>query len=119
MKKRIIAAFAAVVMLCAVPFAGCGGRSIGDTEQSLEVYVWDAGYGSQWMWDMLDAFAEQDWVQEKYPELEYDVTANDLNNFAPDRINSGTTTIDLFNGANIGTLWETGNLLDITEVLSI
>ena len=117
MKKRIIAAFAAVVMLCAVPFAGCGGRSIGDTEQSLEVYVWDAGYGSQWMWDMLDAFAEQDWVQEKYPELEYDVTANDLNNFASDRINSGTTTIDLFNGANIGTLWETGNLLDITETV--
>ena len=27
MKKRIIAALAAVVMLCAVPFAGCGGRS--------------------------------------------------------------------------------------------
>ena len=87
MKKRIIATFAATVMLCAVPLAGCGeeGRSIGDTEQSLEVYVWDAGYGSQWMWDMLDAFAEQDWVQEKYPELEYDVTGHDLNNFAADR----------------------------------
>ena len=115
MKKRIIAAFAAVVMLCAVPFAGCGGRSIGDTEQSLEVYVWDAGYGTQWMWDMLDAFAEQDWVQEKYPELEYDVTANDLNNFAADRINSRTTTIDVFVGTGIGSLWESGNLLDITE----
>ena len=115
MKKRIIAAFAAVVMLCAVPFAGCGGRSIGDTEQSLEVYVWDAGYGSQWMWDMLDAFAEQDWVQEKYPELEYDVTTNDLNNFAADRINSRTTTIDVFVGTGIGSLWESGNLLDIAE----
>lgn len=115
-KKVCALMLAGVIAVPVFATAGCSGSNIGDTEQSLEVYVWEAGYGSQWMWEMLEDFSKQDWVKEKYPELEYDVVSNDQQTYATDRINAGrANTIDLFVSAGVSALWESGNLLDLTE----
>lgn len=119
-KKKVLAIVTAMLIAVATMMAavGCGGSRIGNTEQSLEVYVWRAGYGSQYMWDLLKDFSEQDWVKEKYPDLEYDVIDNTQQTFAADRIGAGpSNTIDLFMSAGTNGLWESGNLLDLTEMV--
>lgn len=40
-----------------------------DTDQTLEVFCAKLGYGSTWCEAELNAFKEQAWVKEKYPEL--------------------------------------------------
>ena len=40
-----------------------------DTEDTLEIYVQDLGFGTQWLRDEIELFKEQDWVKEKYPNL--------------------------------------------------
>ncbi len=75
-----------------------------DSEQTLEIFLWEAGYGTQWLYDMSDAFKAQDWVQEKYPNLEIVVNPNSDNSTATTLIDAGEkggNTVDLFFGANL------------------
>lgn len=46
------------------------GKNTPDTEQTLEVFCWKGGYGAEWCDKLLDEFEKQDWVKEKYPELQ-------------------------------------------------
>lgn len=65
-------------LLSAVLLTGCKGgeeaRTDGDgekagAENTLEIYIQDLGYGTQWLRDEIALFQEQDWVKEKYPDL--------------------------------------------------
>lgn len=85
--------------------ASCkGGKNdTPDNDQTLEVFVTNAGYGTQWLVDMLNAFKEEDWVKEKYPELEIPGLENGLKDYMDsvtipaDKITSGlgANTADL------------------------
>ena len=71
MKKlsKIITLTIALIMSASTFSAvGCG-KKVPDTDQTLQVYCYDAGYGTAWCTALLDLFKEQDWVKEKYPEL--------------------------------------------------
>ena len=75
-----------------------------DGEQVLEIFLWDAGYGTQWLSDMSEAFKQEDWVKEKYPELEIVIDADSDSKKATTYIDAGEkggNTVDLFFSSNL------------------
>ncbi len=51
-------------------FVGCGEDMRNrEADQTLEVFIADRGYGTDGVTAALHAFAEQDWVKEKYPNI--------------------------------------------------
>lgn len=120
MKKRIMT----LLLTGAVAvsgLAGCSGKngSTGkeDNDQHLEVYCWQAGYGTEWLEAMLKDFGEQDWVKKKYPDFSYSTVINDDNTYGGTRVtNPDSNTIDLLFTQNME--WYYGNddyLLDLTD----
>ncbi len=82
MKKttRIISAIMATA--CALSgFAACGGLGGGSStsenkkpagttpDQTLEIFITNAGYGMEWLNESIDAFKQEEWVKTKYPNL--------------------------------------------------
>ena len=54
-------------------FASCGGNGgggnkVSDTDETLQIYVWQGGYGTDWADSLIDSFQKQEWVKEKYPK---------------------------------------------------
>lgn len=96
MKKLLSCMLALCCAATPVALTGCGGK-VPDAEETLEVYVLDAGYGSDWCKDLLDLFSEQDWVKEKYPNLQIVFTHNNVRSFGSSRLEAGSrsNTIDL------------------------
>lgn len=67
--KRLIAVLTSLVVLGATATSfGCGEK-VPDTDETLEIFVTNAGYGIDWLKSMVEAFKEEDWVKEKYPNL--------------------------------------------------
>lgn len=79
--------------------AACGPKAMPNDEQTLEIYVLNAGYGKDWCDALVEAFKEQDWVKEKYPNLNIPtVQYNDVTGFGGSKLSAGpkANTIDLF-----------------------
>lgn len=97
MKKFVGLLLALCLSVSTVALTGCKPK-VSDTEQTLEVFVLDAGYGSQWCRDLLDLFKEQDWVKEKYPDLQIVFSHNDVTSYGASKLEAGarSNTIDLF-----------------------
>lgn len=66
-KISVIALALTLSMSC---FVGCGQPPIREADQKLEVFIANRGYGIAGVTAALNAFAEQDWVKAKYPNLE-------------------------------------------------
>ena len=102
MKKTvsIVALFLSVVT--AFGFSACR-NSVPDTDQFLEVYVLDVGYGYEMIEDMLEAFSETEYVKSTYPEFDYHVNHNSEWDFAKDRIEGGpnVNSADLLMSTNL------------------
>lgn len=84
---------------------GVYGTNLGmNTDQTLEVLCWDAGYRTQWCSDLLKAFMQEEWVQEKYPNLVIDFTADGNGTTITTKIDAGerANTVDLFFTGGIG-----------------
>ncbi len=101
MKKLKKLACVLVALTCAITgsglMTGCK-KPVPNTAETLEVFAVKAGYGVAWMEAALDAFAEQDWVKEKYPNLIIPaVGTTTIASTAPDRITAGpkANTADL------------------------
>lgn len=97
MKKRgskLIATLMCLPLaLCAL--AGCGNKVSNDA-QTLEIYVASYGYGYQWLDAIIELFKEEQWVKEKYPNLNIPRPKNNSErSYAVDQVKSGNTTIDL------------------------
>lgn len=113
--KRSVAVLLIAVML--LPLCACGKKQEISGAQALEVYVWDAGYGTDWLSKNLDNFQQQDWVKEKYPNLQVKLIANDQQSYAEGRITSGSAnSIDLFFAPSLSGTFET-YCLELSEVL--
>lgn len=105
-KKNLQRVFALTLATAATAsvfgMAGCGGKKA-DTDQTLEVFVWEAGYGTQWCQDLLAAFEKEAWVQEKYPNLQIEFSKDRNKNTYTTLIDSGErgNTVDLFMTASL------------------
>ena len=77
--------------------AACGKNAAPENENTLEMWCWDGGWGTDWFYAMGKAFQEQDWVKEKYPNLvvvmDSDVGISAINSKL--QAGEGTNTIDL------------------------
>ena len=113
------------LMLClatiatSVSVVACSGGNVTDTPETLQIYAWEAGYGTQWCKDLVEKFKEQDWVKEKYPNLNIpEVYVNDQETFASDQLDGGESvnSYDLLFGSTLQDLGgESGDLLNLTE----
>lgn len=118
-KKIASFALAATVGLSVAAFGGCKPKAP-DTEETLEVYCMKAGYGSEWCESMLELFQQQDWVKEKYPNLNVVYSSNDIQNFAESKLNSGrkANTVDLLFGATLQSFaGPGGEIADLTDLV--
>ena len=115
--KRIVGMLClAAISAQAVGLAACCAPQ--DTEQTLEIYCTEAGYGVEWVTDTIALFKQEAWVQEKYPELKVIFTSNDDQTFASVRLDAGarSNTFDLLFGMNMwGYAGAGSNALDLTE----
>ena len=93
--KKVLAMSLALASCCGV-FAGCK-EDVPDNENTLQLYIGNYGYGTEWLSTLVADFKEEAWVKEKYPNLVIPkISSNSEKNYALDTIDSGTTTIDLF-----------------------
>lgn len=103
MNKKIKKAFAlllATLTIGACGFSvGCGSNSRND-DQYLEIFVADFGYGTKWVDNLISLFRQQDYIKQKYPNLDISYSKNSLETFTEDTIVSRNTTIDLFFSTN-------------------
>ena len=114
-----------VLVLCltlSIAFVGCNNPDRGDpnSADTLDVYVYNAGYGYKWCADALDAFKQEDWVKEKYPNLKVNFTKNEIENFGATQLSAGASanTFDLIFASNLFSYFgPTGPLLELSEVL--
>lgn len=58
----------AMTVSAAFAFTACKPKKK-DTDQTLEVFAVNKGYNVTWIQKTLDAFKEEEWVKEKYPNL--------------------------------------------------
>ncbi len=104
---------------CAAALTGCN-RGSGGGDQVLRIFCTDAGYKTDWLQPMIDAFKEQDWVKEKYPNLEVKKPETSKNqNYVQDIIAAGrkANRFDLMFGMNLFTNVSDGEFLDLTDCL--
>ena len=73
---------------------GCSGKGKvnSESEQTLEIYVYNAGYGTDWLYAIKDEFVKEAWVKEKYPELVIDITQNEVEKYASDMLTASEST---------------------------
>lgn len=121
-KKTMSVALSALLIAGALSAAGC--KKAPDTEETLEVYCYNAGYGYKWCEDMLEAFKQKDWVKEKYPNLTVIFSQNQVGSFAQSKLTSGAgaNSIDLFfavNAFDLAGVDSKGNdyLAELTELV--
>ncbi len=99
MKKNVLCRFLALACVCSTAgslFAACNKKGV-DTEQTLEIMIWDAGYGTAWCDDMLEAFKQEDWVKEKYPNLKTQLRIDPTGGMIDTIVSAGerANTVDL------------------------
>jgi ABC-type glycerol-3-phosphate transport system substrate-binding protein len=118
--KKSLPFLCAAAILAISGLAGCAPAGAKDTDQTLEIYAWNGGYGVEWVDAIVDEFKAQAWVQEKYPALEVlTPVTNDVYSFAQSKLSMGTrNTIDvMFTPGARDHFGPGGSLLDLTEVV--
>ena len=119
MKKWLSCVLALCCAFSAAVLSGCG-KKVPDTEETLEVYVLDAGYGVNWCDDLLELFKQQEWVKEKYPNLQVVFTYNNVRSYGSSRLDAGSrsNTIDLLFDIDLNKYnyaGPTGDFEDLTD----
>ena len=102
LKRGLALTLATAASVSAFGMAGCKQKT-SDTEETLEVFLWEAGYGVQWCKDLLAAFEQEDWVKAKYPNLEIVFSKDGNKSTYTTKIDAGekSNTVDLFMTASL------------------
>lgn len=95
----------------------CGGKSDSDSEQTLDIYLLYKGFGDAWLTSTTELFKQQDWVKEKYPELQINYTYDSVDATAPQKITAGASInkYDLMFGVNLQGYESKGLISDLTD----
>jgi len=123
MKKFLSMALVVCMLLSTLSLAGCGKKEEASATQ-LDIYILDAGYGTEWLNKVSEEFKAQDWVQEKYPDLSIKIDTNAESSYAEGKITAGANAnpYDLLFGINLQTVYSKRDsnrntlLLDISDV---
>ena len=68
--KRIVALGCSSLMVGGTVFGVTACKpKVSDTPETLEIFIAELGYGAAWCEAMTQAFAQEDWVKAKYPNL--------------------------------------------------
>ena len=97
--KKVLSSVLAVSCLFGVAGASGCGKKVANDENTLEIYIGNFGYGTQWLDKEIELFKEQAWVKEKYPNLEIPTpSSNSDREYSANKIAAGSSanTIDLF-----------------------
>lgn len=111
-KKRLATVLLSGVMACGL--AACKPEVPND-DNTLEIFVMEAGYGYEWVNVLVNDFKTLDWVQAKYPNLNIpEPSHNSISTYSADKLTDPANTIDLFFGASLfdkfGKTDQNGNL---------
>ena len=100
--KFVATLCATAVMGTSFITAGCG-NNVPDTEQTMEVFACKLGFGVKWLDDLLEAFKQEDWVKEKYPNLEIVFDYSDDRSAISTRLaaGAGKNTVDIIMSDNV------------------
>ncbi|MBR2321500.1 MAG: hypothetical protein IKA57_05125, partial [Clostridia bacterium] len=106
MKKFLTVAMASCLAVSAVTMAACNGNK-NEGENTLNVYVLNAGYDVDWLDGIKDAFVAESWVTEKYGKVTLDIDENGEDTYAADKIKSGekSNKYDVLFGMNLQDLY--------------
>ena len=109
MKKLLSIVIASLMMLTTVSITGCGkGSEETPADVTLNVYILDAGYKTEWLDGIKAEFAKQEWVVKKYGNVDVDVESNGVETYGADKIRSGNSKankFDLLFGMNLQELY--------------
>ena len=105
LKKLLVVLLSVVCAFTSVLASGCK-KPVPNDAQSLQIFITNAGYGIKWLDDELALFKEQDWVKEKYPnlnilEVEYNSAATQCGDYITAGPNANTFDL-LFTCNEIG-----------------
>lgn len=119
MKKVVSVAVAAALAGTSLAlFAGCGKKVDSDNPETLEVYVCNLGYGYQWAEQMLNAFKEEEWVKEKYPNLQVSFSQDAVEQNSKNWLTNNSTDYDVIMCTNLESfLGEGKSTVDLTELV--
>lgn len=96
-KRLLTAILVGTISFASVFATGCNKNKVPDTEQTLEVFAAKLGYGVSWCEAELNAFKEEAWVKEKYPNLNVIFEVNADRSAINTRLSAGEgrNTVDL------------------------
>lgn len=124
MKKFIVLVLTGIVAAWMLVSSGCV-KKVSNDENTLELFTVEAGYGKDWLNQAAALFSKQEWVREKYPELQVVVTSSYDTGAGITRVSSGgnANTADLVFSTQPGSAHysktdESGNYYyaDLTEI---
>lgn len=121
MKKLLKRAFIlALATLMSFSVVGCGGGAVADDENTLQIYIFEQGYGVEWVNQIAESFKSEEWVKEKYPNLNIlKPTDNRTTEFGKNQLELGSkkNTYDILFTTQVGDYYNTPQLLDLTELV--
>ena len=117
--KKIVTVLLSAVLVFGV-FTGCKDKIDPNDPQKLEIYIYNAGYDYKWCQEILDAFTQEDWVKEKYPDLKVNLEKDELASHAQELLTASkkVNKYDIVMGTGLESLLgPDSNVLDLTEVV--
>ncbi len=119
MKKLINLILAVVMAFSCFLASGCGPKVDSSDPQTLEVFIYSAGYGHTWLEEILKEFEKETWVKEKYPNLKTDIKVSELEAEASTLLQDDTgkaNTYEIIFGQVLNQyMGEDGRVEDLTE----
>lgn len=115
--KRALVIFLALALIFSA--IGCGGGKV-DDNNTLEIYVYEQGYGINWVKQIIESFKNESWVKEKYPELIISTPIdNRTDEFGDNQLQLGSrkNTFDLLFTTQVGSYYGSNELLDLTDIV--
>ena len=118
MKKLVTVLLIACLGLSVCAFSACNKKINVNKTQKLEIYLYNAGYGYEWCESILEAFKEEDWVKEKYPELETSFYKDVVGGTAPELLTSSSKKVnhyEIIMGSGLFTYLTSEYCADLSE----
>ena len=123
--KRILIGLLASLLMVVWSAGAVGCNKKDDSPETLEIYIEKMGYGVDWLDDIIEAFKQEQWVKDKYPNLNIPKPEARVNQgSATQRVIAGakSNTADLLFGTTTATGWiyrsdeESSNFEELSDV---
>lgn len=100
MKKFLTFLLTICISFTAFAGTGCRGAAGSNDPNTLEIYCYVQGFGTQWLEGVIDLFEETEWVKQKYPNLKVVLESDSISSQASNRLyNQRNNYTDLFFGS--------------------